>query len=249
MKYLFGNWKMYLTHQESVVLASHLSGRSFHEQSLCVAVFPMMLSFLEVDKQLHQSAIKRGVQNIAWTPQGAYTGAISAHMVKDVGASYALVGHSERRYIFGETNEDIRKKIDAALEAQLIPVVCIGETATDKAENKTEYRLKKQLMKALEGLSLQDNQLIIAYEPVWAISQGGSGKPCPPLVAEERHAWIKEEIKQYTKAAIPVLYGGSVNPGNMLSYMSCTDIDGVLVGSASTTVENMVAMIEAADKL
>ncbi len=244
MTYLFANWKMYLHHQEALALAQQLA-HTTSSADTTITIFPTALSFLSVQEALATTNISCGVQNISWTPQGAYTGALSAHLAKDVGARYALVGHSERRYIFGESDSDVRKKIDAALESGMIPVVCIGETQEDVEAGKTAYRLKKQLMMAFEGLMLSDNQLIVAYEPVWAISQSGKGIACDPLQAEEQHAFIAEEIKRYTTAQVPLIYGGSVTADNVLSYISCHHIDGVLVGSASTRLESMSALIQA----
>ena len=187
-----------------------------------------------------------GAQDVAWVDKGAYTGAVSAQMFADVGCNYALVGHSERRHIFGETNDDVRKKIEACLTANLIPVVCIGETEVDLQENKRDYRLKKQLLKAFENLELNGGKVVVAYEPVWAI---GTGKACNPVDAESIHSWIKLELKQYFDHEIPVLYGGSVNAQNVVSYVEQEDIDGVLVGGASTKLDIFFDVIKAVENL
>lgn len=246
MNYLFANWKMYLSHQEQVALADLYFGLPFDEHKLCITVFPSLLSFCDVNKNLRQSAIARGVQNVAYTPQGAYTGAVSAQMAAEVGAQYALVGHSERRHIFGENNDVVHKKIAAIIAADMTAVLCVGDTTKDKEENKASYRIRKQLHRALEGQAIPEGKLLIAYEPVWAIKNSGDGKACDPELANEMHELIKTEGKALTGYDIPVLYGGSVTPQNMVSYMQCSNIDGVLVGSASTTFDGFKEMVQIA---
>lgn len=244
LMYIFGNWKMYLSHEQAKAHAQAIAGIEIPAEA-AVAVFPDVLSLVEVRDSLTEADVALGAQNVAWVPQGAYTGATSAALVSEVGCEYALVGHSERRHIFGETNDAVRKKLEACLDAGITPVLCIGETAEDKEHGKQEYRLKKQLMKALDGLVLRDNQLIVAYEPVWAISQGGKGMACEPADVAKTHAWLKEEVKQYTDACIPLLYGGSTNPENVVGYTSLEDVDGVLVGHASTDAARFEAMVRA----
>ena len=150
MKYLFANWKMYLTVEESIALAKEAAKQEFPTETMTVALFPTALAFAQVRYFCASSPIKLGAQNCGWTPRGAYTGAISAELFAEAGAVFALVGHSERRHIFGETDSDVRKKIEACLAADLGPVVCVGETKEEKENSKREYRLKKQLMKALK---------------------------------------------------------------------------------------------------
>lgn len=239
--YIFGNWKMYLTTAQARTLAKELQDVTIAE-NVTAAVFPSMIYLSEAVDAFSSSNIAVGAQNVAWTPQGAYTGAVSAHLVKESGASYALVGHSERRHIFGESNETIRKRLEACLHEGLTPVLCVGETREDLDAGKGEYRVKKQLMKTCQGLHGIE-RIIIAYEPVWAISKSGDGTPCSPEVARNMHAMIRDELKQYTDATIPVLYGGSVNAQNMLSFTNQEGIDGVLVGSASTKIDEFSAML------
>lgn len=240
MQHIFANWKMYLDFDESVSLAQGLAKENFDTNKVNLAVFPSSLALKQVMTEFAGSSFAVGPQNISWTPKGAYTGAVSALMYKDIGCRYALVGHSERRYIFGESNDDVRKKLEACLDADLIPVLCIGETEQDKKDGKTQYRLKKQLMKALEGLDLGGKELIVAYEPVWAI---GTGNPCNPVDADDIQGWLKQELKQYTEAEAPVLYGGSVDAENVVSYVSLETVDGVLVGGASSKLEGFVELI------
>ncbi|MBI5728346.1 MAG: triose-phosphate isomerase [Candidatus Magasanikbacteria bacterium] len=233
MKYFFANWKMYLDLEESCAVARSLVGLSFDERNIGVAVFPTLLALAAVRDILRDSAVAVGAQNVSWAPKGAYTGAVSSVLLQAVGCRYALVGHSERRHIFGETSDEVRKKLAAVLDAGLVPVLCIGETQADRDADKTTYRLKKQLMKALDGLALGDADLLVAYEPVWAI---GTGVPCGAAEAEAIHGWIKQEVKSYLGREVPVLYGGSVTSSNVAEYAARSLIDGVLVGSASTKI-------------
>ena len=246
MKNIFANWKMYLDFDESCILTNQLVAESYDESKVNLVVFPSFLAVSEAVKIFKSNSTSVGGQNCAWTPKGAYTGAVSAHLLKEVGCDYVLVGHSERRYIFGESGEDVRKKLEAALDAGLTPILCIGETEEDKHENKTKYRLKKQLMQALEGLDINGGELIIAYEPVWAI---GSGVPCNPADADDVIGWMKLEIKQYTDKNIPVIYGGSVDAKNVLEYVSRETIDGVLAGGASAKFETLMPIIRAVETL
>jgi triosephosphate isomerase (TIM) len=241
MTYIFGNWKMYLTLEESLSLAQSLADMSVPD-GVQACVFPSMIAMHSVQESLAGSGCGVGVQHVAWTPRGAYTGEISAFIAKEAGSAYALVGHSERRHIFGETNDDVRKKLEACMESGLAAVLCIGETHEDKAQDKRTYRLKKQLMKALHGLS-QDAPLLIAYEPVWAISGSGGGEACLPADVQDIHGWIRTEVAQYTDKDIPILYGGSVNQGNAASYIACDDVSGLLVGSASTHADSFAKIV------
>ena len=244
MKHVFANWKMYLNFDESCILANQLLSESFDAQKVSLAIFPNFLAVSELVKIFRDTPIEIGAQTCAWAPKGAYTGAVSAILLKEVGCRYVLVGHSERRYIFGESGDDVRKKLEAALEAGLIPVLCIGETEADLKEEKREYRLKKQLLKALDGLDLSGRRFLVAYEPVWAI---GSGSPCLPADADDIHGWIKLELKQYSGEDIPVLYGGSVEAHNVAEYVARDTIDGVLVGGAAAKFETFLPLIRAVE--
>ncbi|MBI2990154.1 MAG: triose-phosphate isomerase [Candidatus Magasanikbacteria bacterium] len=232
-----------MTMKESFELAQRISDLHFFED-VEVVLCPNTLAFSGVKEKAGQ-AVKLGAQDCLWVPQGAYTGATSAFMFREAGASYALVGHSERRYLFGETNEDIRKKMEACADNGLTPVLCVGETAEDREEGKTEYRIKKQLLKAFEGLHFERVRPIIAYEPVWAISKSGLGEPCDPAQANAMHEFIKREMKEHLGEPIRVIYGGSVNAENVKFFSSQASIDGVLVGSASTRFDSFSKILEA----
>lgn len=243
MKYIFGNWKMYLDLNESIVLANAIAVESFDDKKVSAAIFPSALALSGVIEAVKGSKIAVGAQDVYWTSKGAYTGAISVLMYKNAGCEYALVGHSERRYVFGETDEDVRKKLEACLDAGLTPVLCVGETQADLDADKREYRLKKQLMKACSGLNLNGNKLIVAYEPVWAISKAGVGKPCGPDEADSIQGWIKLELKNYFSNDTPVIYGGSVDASNVASYLFGRNVDGALVGNASTKRDSFIAIV------
>ncbi|MCB9799064.1 triose-phosphate isomerase [Candidatus Nomurabacteria bacterium] len=243
--YIFANWKMYLDFDESCILMSQLMAENFDIDAQ-LGIFPSTLAFSEIEKLARDTQWGIGAQNVAWVEKGAYTGAVSAHLFKEVGAQYAMVGHSERRHIFGEKNEDTQKKMQACLDVGLVPVLCIGETQEDKENDKRQYRLKRQLHEALQGLDLQEESFLVAYEPVWAI---GSGTPCTDTDAEDVAGWIKSELKDtFNLANIAVLYGGSVDSKNVLSYTTQPSIDGVLVGGASAKFDTFSALIRAVAK-
>lgn len=204
-------------------------------------VAPGALSFMEVQKSLQGTDWKLSSQNIAWAPEGAYTGATSAEMYVEAGAHYAIIGHSERRHIFGESDHDIEKKVAATVHAGLIPILCVGETAEDLAENKRQYRLKKQLQ-VLASLDTTA-PLIVAYEPVWAITGSGTGTPCLPADVQDVHGFIKTELATFGFVDTPIIYGGSVKPETVADYMAVSEVDGVLSGSASIHPEAMQILL------
>ena len=241
MKYIFGNWKMYLDYKQSVELANSLVLENLKNENVEIAVFPTALAMKEVTDILQNTNFKTGAQDAGHPSRGAYTGLISAEMFKEVGCTYALAGHSERRHIFGETNKDVRAKIESYLDAGLKPVICIGETEQDKDNDKAIYRLSKQILRAFEGLNFEEGQILVAYEPVWAI---GTGNACLPADAVDRIFFIKSEIAKYSQNYVPVLYGGSVNNDNMLSYLTLETIDGILIGSASTKLPEFTNIIK-----
>lgn len=245
MKYIFGNWKMYLDFDESNILANALLQEKFDENNLKLAIFPSALAIREVIMAMENSVFSVGAQNVSWVEKGGYTGAISAQMFLNVGSEYALVGHSERRHIFGETDEDVRKKLQACLEIGLTPVLCIGEKKEEKDSGLRNTCLQRQLA-VLAGLDLKNKEILIAYEPVWAI---GTGNACDPVEAEQVHHWIKEELKKYSDQEIPILYGGSVKAENVISYVSLPAIDGVLVGGASAKFETFVSIIKKVEEI
>lgn len=232
-KYLFANWKMYLDFNESLALAQNYAENFFDlPEDVVMTVFPSSLSLAAVGETLLQVGLNYGPQNVYWVEKGGYTGEISAGMYKAVGCEYALVGHSERRHLFGETNEDVKNKITAAVASGLAPVLCVGETKEQREKEEQDFVIKEQLAVALKDQNFSSSGLIVAYEPVWAI---GTGENCSAVSAEH----MAEKIKQWTKELVPnlevpVLYGGSVRSENVAEYLKQTNISGVLVGGAST---------------
>ncbi|MCF6276734.1 MAG: triose-phosphate isomerase [Candidatus Magasanikbacteria bacterium] len=247
MKYFFANWKMYLDLKQSLAFAEDISNLEFDNSKVGVSVFPNQITLCEVSEKLKGGGIYFGTQNVDWENSGAYSGATSVHMFKEIGCDFALVGHSERREVFGETNEDVRRKVEACLGGGIIPVLCIGETKEEKDSGKRNEILMEQLRSALEGLDKSNTKIMVAYEPIWAI---GTGEACEPLEAKEVHLWIKEEYKKYfSNKDVEILYGGSVDAQNVLSYLSIDSISGVLVGSASTKIESFSAILKIVENL
>ncbi len=242
--YLFANWKMYLDYNESNILANALAGETKKfPDAVKMAIFPSALSLYPVSQVLHDVGIGVGAQNVYWVDKGGYTGEVSAVMYKEVGCEYALVGHSERRHQFSETNHDVRAKMEASLAAGLTPVLCVGETAAEREENKTEEIVEIQLRAALDKLEIPvDRELIVAYEPVWAI---GTGVACDPVEAERMHALIKKMVGVLAPGKdVAILYGGSVRPENVGEYLKQENIVGVLVGGASAKLESWMEIVE-----
>lgn len=243
MKYLFANWKMYLGYDESVALALSIASQSNISSAIKMAVFPSALSVVEVTKTLAKAGIATGAQNAHWLDKGGYTGEVSAYMYKAVGCQYALVGHSERRHLCHETNHEVRQKVEALISVGITPVICVGETGKEKEENKTEEVIEAQLRSAFHNIDwLQGMEIIIAYEPVWAV---GTALACDPLEAEKVHELIKKQVIALTGKTPIILYGGSVNAGNISEYLKNPNINGVLVGGASAKLESWMEIIKA----
>jgi triosephosphate isomerase len=196
-RYLFGNWKMYLDYQESVDLAKKIAAASSAApQDTKIAVFPSAVAFHRVAEVLSSTTIAVGAQNTCWVEKGAYTGEVSAHTYRELGATYTLIGHSERRHIFHETNHEVRQKLESALSVGLTPVVCVGETLQERREGKVDETIEAQLRSAMSELVVPANSsIIVAYEPVWAIN---TGEACDPAEAERVHALIKRLVAGLT---------------------------------------------------
>lgn len=241
-----GNWKMYKTVQESVStlndLKPKISGISDREIVMC-PVFTCLKSVCDTAKG---SNIKIGAQDLFWEEKGAFTGEISANQVKDTGCTYVIIGHSERRQFFHETNETVGKKLLAALKAGLTPIACIGETLSERDSGKTFAVNEKQIREGLGVLSQEQvKSIVIAYEPVWAI---GTGKVATPAQAEEVHIYIRKTIAgmfgQDVADVLRILYGGSVKPENISELMEQKNIDGALVGGASLEADSFAKIIK-----
>lgn len=240
-----GNWKMYKTGSQSVETASKLAELYADEQKVEAMIAPTFLSLPLVCETLKTSHIKVGSQNLFYEDEGAYTGEVSANMIKSAGAEYAIIGHSERRQYFGETDDSVRKKIKSAIAADLKPILCIGETLGQRDEGKTFLVLDKQVSDGLKDFGPHElKDLVVAYEPVWAI---GTGKTANTDQVNEVHKYLRSLLTNLFSAdfsnQIRILYGGSVKPENAKDLMSIEDVDGALVGGASLDAETFFNII------
>jgi triosephosphate isomerase len=240
-----GNWKLFKTCSEAVDSATRLRELVSDIENIDIMIAPTFTSLSVVSDVIQNTRISLGAQNIFWEKEGAFTGEISAAMLVSVGCRYVIIGHSERRQYFGETDETVNKRVKAASASGLIPILCVGETEMQRNEKKTFSILDKQIEKGLEDLILDEQHaLVIAYEPVWAI---GTGKTATPDQVQEVHAFLRELIgKKFGNAsanATRILYGGSVNPENVSKLMSLPDVDGALVGGASLNPDSFSKII------
>ena len=241
-----GNWKMHNTVDESLALVRELKQLVLGVGGVEIVVAPVFTALDAVSAEINGSNISLASQNIFWEEKGAYTGEIAPGMLTDVGCTYAIIGHSERRQYFGETDESVNKRVKAALAAGLTPILCVGETLEQREAGKTPEVVSRQVKGGLAGLdSAEVDRLIIAYEPVWAI---GTGKTATPEQAEEVHADIRGLVSSIagadTGSGIRILYGGSVKPDNVDVLMSQPDIDGALVGGAALKAESFARIIK-----
>ncbi|WP_136799398.1 triose-phosphate isomerase [Desulfosediminicola ganghwensis] len=235
-----GNWKMHLTIAESVELARLVATASEQLDDREVMIAPAYTALDAVAKTLKESNVHVGSQNVAYETEGAFTGEISPLMLKDIGVTMPIIGHSERRQLFNESDALINKRVTAALKNDLIPVFCIGETIEEREAGNTFSVLESQLKNGLAGINKEQAAgIVIAYEPVWAI---GTGKTASTEQAQETHAFIRSSLSEMfdTSAAesIRILYGGSVKPDNVDALMAQNDIDGALVGGAALKAES-----------
>jgi triosephosphate isomerase len=242
-----GNWKMHTTLREAEALVTQVKA-SCQQDAVDVVVCPPFTALAAVGQLLKGSRIGLGAQDLFWELQGAFTGEIAAPMLTDVGCRYVIIGHSERRQQFAETDAAVARKAQAALAQGLVPIVCIGETLAQRDARQTFDVLKTQLEGALGKLSAVDVQrLIVAYEPVWAI---GTGRNATPEQAQEAHVfirqWTSKRFGQETGESLRIQYGGSVNAANAASLLQQPDVDGALVGGASLKAEGFAAIVKAA---
>ncbi len=240
-----GNWKMYKTGPEALAAAKSLKDLSAGVSDVDVMIAPGFTALAATAEALAGSPIAVGAQNLHWESEGAFTGEIIPGMLRAAGCRYVIIGHSERRQLFGETDQAVNRKVQAALAADLIPVMCVGETETEREAQQTFSVLDKQMRLGLEGLSLQTpGGMVVAYEPVWAI---GTGKTATQEQAQEAHAFIRELLRKLygeaMAAATRILYGGSVKPDNIAALIGMDDIDGALVGGASLAPETFAQII------
>lgn len=242
-----GNWKMNKGPNDAKALASELKA-AVTKANCDVAVCPPFISLQAVSAVFEGSPIEVGAQNCHFEKSGAFTGEISAAMLSDMGIKYVILGHSERRAMFGETNESVSLRLKGALTAGLKSIVCVGETLEERQSGVTEKLLTEQLDAAFNGIVPGDfDKIVIAYEPVWAI---GTGQTATDEQAEAACAFIRKHIAKLfdadTAAAVRVLYGGSMNAGNAAGLLSCPNINGGLIGGASLKAADFAAIVEAA---
>lgn len=241
-----GNWKLNNTEKEAVALVTALRNTLIDLTELDIVVCPVFTAIPVVHDVLSESNIAVGAQDLYWEDSGAFTGEVSAPLLKEIGVKYVIVGHSERRQFFGETNQTVNKKIHAALRHGLTPIVCVGEVLQEREGNKTFDTIETQCKESLAGLNAEEmKKIVIAYEPVWAI---GTGKTATPPQAQEVHQFIRQWlIKMYqdkVAMAVRIQYGGSVKPENIAELMAQPDIDGALVGGASLKAEVFIQIVK-----
>lgn len=248
-KYLIaGNWKMNKTATEAVDLIEEVKSLVGNQSSVQVCVCPSFISLAKASELVEESQLLLGAQDMNAEPSGAFTGEISAEMLRDLYVSFVILGHSERRQFFGETNHSVNKKILAAVENNLKPIYCIGETLEEREAGKTLDVVGSQVREGLESFPSQSiENLVLAYEPVWAI---GTGKTATDEMAQEVHAYIRKVLTdifgESSASKIRILYGGSMKPENAAGLLAQEDVDGGLIGGASLTARAFSGIVEAA---
>ncbi len=240
-----GNWKMNKTIAEAVAFAAGLRGAFGTPPERDVIIAPPFTALQAVSEAIRGSFVQLAAQNLHEAEKGAYTGEISAGMLREAGCAWVIIGHSERRTLFGEGDARINLKLRAAITAGLRPIFCVGESLSEREGNETQTVIERQLKEGLNNLTADDiGASIIAYEPVWAI---GTGKTASPAQAEEVHrfirGWIADRYGREQAAAMAILYGGSVTPKNIADLMAEPDINGALVGGASLDIDSFVRII------
>ncbi|RME00243.1 MAG: triose-phosphate isomerase [Calditrichaeota bacterium] len=250
-KIIAGNWKMHKTPHEAVQLVNALRNKTVNVTQTDMVVCPPFVALYPVHQIIQGSNIALGAQNVFWETQGAFTGEISAPMLVDTGCEFVIIGHSERRQYFHETDQTVNRRLKKALEFGLKPILCIGETLEQREAEKTFDVLKQQIEGGLAGLEASQVQsMIFAYEPVWAI---GTGRNATPEQAEEAHRFIRgtlaELLGRPLAEQVRIQYGGSVKPANADSLLAQPNVDGALVGGASLDAESFVAIVKSAEKM
>jgi triosephosphate isomerase len=237
-----GNWKMYKTPTEAADFVRTLTPlvKDVHDKTMLLCA--PFTALQKLSDAAVGTNIAVGAENLYWEDEGAFTGEVSAPMLKAVGCTYVIIGHSERRQYFGETDETVNKKLKAALKHNLLPIVCVGETLAQREKNETLKVVERQVREGTKELGTGDwENVVIAYEPVWAI---GTGKTATPAQAQEVHALIRKLLPKEVAGDVRILYGGSVKPENVKELMAQPDIDGGLVGGASLKVDSYVKLVK-----
>ena len=243
-----GNWKMNTDLAAATQLAQDVVETVGNPGAVHVAVCPPFISLDAVFGALRGSEVRLGAQNMHHVDAGAYTGEVAASMVRSVGCHYVILGHSERRQYFGETDAGVNAKVKQALAHGLIPIVCVGEVLDERKAGRERDVVQTQVVSALDGVSVDDSaQLVIAYEPVWAI---GTGETATPEQAQDMHAFIRgllgAQFGEASARGIHILYGGSMKPANAADLLRQTDVDGGLIGGASLKADSFAALVQAA---
>lgn len=240
-----GNWKLFKTISEAKEMISQLKPLVADASGVEIVIAPVFTALSSVSDLVKGSAISVASQDCFWEEEGAFTGEVSPKLLKDAGCAYAIIGHSERRQYFGESNETVNKKAKTAIDAGLTAIICVGETFAEREAEKTFDVIANQVIGSFTGMSVEQMAFaVIAYEPVWAI---GTGKTASDAQAQEVHSFIRSLlVKNYgadIAEATRILYGGSVKPDNVKSLMAQSDIDGALVGGASLKAESFAAIV------
>lgn len=246
-KIIIANWKMHLNVSQSSILVHRLQERIEKHNNVDVVLAPSLLALQPLSLQIDRHKFKLAAQNCHWQDEGAFTGEVSATMLRDL-AHFIIVGHSERRHIFGETDDEIAKKVAAVVRNGITPVLCIGETAAERKAGETKQVLHDQLSVGLKNLTADDvSRMVIAYEPVWAISTSHHGHHAEPHLVEQAVATIRHNIAELyggeTEGLLSVLYGGSVEPDTTKGYLEINGVDGLLVGGASLNYEQFSQIV------
>ncbi len=245
-KLIAANWKMYKTPEQAREFVAQFMPLVREHIRDEIVLCPSFVCLPAVAEALKETLLGTGAQNMSWEKEGAFTGEVSATMLRAVGCSHVILGHSERRQLFGETDDIVNRKLRAALAAGLQPIVCVGELLAEREAGQTEAVLQRQCGSAFRNISSAEaDPLIVAYEPVWAI---GTGKTATPETAAEAHALVRAEVAKFLGDAVAqglrILYGGSVKPENATALMSRTEIDGALVGGASLDPKSFAAIVK-----
>ena len=244
MPVIAGNWKLFKTISETVAFINDLKPLVVNAQGVEIVVAPVFTALSSAYRAAEGSGVKLAAQDCYWEEEGAFTGEVAPNLLKDAGCSYVIIGHSERRQYFGETDLTVNKKTKAAISAGLIAIVCVGESLAERESEQTFSVIETQIQGSLAGLSSEDySRIVVAYEPVWAI---GTGKTATNAQAQEVHNFIRQLIakllNQAVADALRILYGGSVKPDNVKGLMTQPDIDGALVGGASLKAESFATI-------
>jgi len=246
-KIIAGNWKMNKGIADAEDLASGIKMELAECREVDVVLCPPFTALRSVGEVIQNTLIKLGAQNMHWENEGAYTGEISSSMLRDIYCHYVILGHSERRAGFGETDGMVNRKVKAAVAGNLLPIVCVGETQTEREAEKTHEVIRRQVEGSLDGLGADLLKVIIAYEPIWAI---GTGLTATPEEAQDVHAFIRDVLKDLadkdTAQSVRIQYGGSMKPGNAAELLKQPDIDGGLIGGAALDVRSFVEIVHAA---